>query len=260
MERRAFLTGACLAGVAGLNSALAGAQADSGNQRDYYELRQYRIKTEDQKQAFDTFMRDAGVAAYNRIGINPVGVFYHTDELSPIWVLLRHTSLQSFAAAAGRLLEDKELLGKGAAFLDSPAKSPAYERIEVSLMAAFDGMARLETPIKEPGRIFQLRMYESASEKAGQKKIEMFNNAEISIFRKTGLNPVFFGQNLSGSKMPNLTYMLVFRSMEENKENWKRFINNPEWKQLRSIPEYADEKIVSNITNMLLKPAEYSQI
>jgi NIPSNAP protein len=88
----------------------------------------------------------------------------------------------------------------------------------------------------------------------------MFNTAEIDIFRKTGLNPVFFGETLTGDKMPNLTYMLVFNNMDERQANWKRFGGSPEWKALRAIPEYADKKILCGITNLYLKPADYSQI
>jgi len=35
----------------------------------------------------------------------------------------------------------------------------------------------------------------------------------IAIFRRAGLQPVFFGETLIGAKMPNLTYMLVFENM-----------------------------------------------
>ena len=69
-------------------------------------------------------------------------------------------------------------------------------------------------------------------------------NGEIDIFRKTGLNPVFFGETLTGDKMPNLTYMLVFNNMDERQANWRRFGSSPEWKALRAIPEYADKKIL----------------
>ena len=63
-------------------------------------------------------------------------------------------------------------------------------------------------------RILELRIYESHSTKAGQKKIEMFNEGgEIAIFRKTGLRPVFFGETLIGPLMPNLTYMPLKASM-----------------------------------------------
>lgn len=228
--------------------------------KDYYELRRYEIETEAQKAGFDRFARDAAIPALNRLGIGPVGVFYPWEGLSPIYVLLRHRHVGSCMSMTQRLSEDQEFLDKGAAFLDAPAERPAYQRMTSSLMVAFDGMKQLETPITNPGRVIQLRTYESASAAAGQTKIEMFNTAEIDIFRKTGLHPVFFGETLIGDKMPNLTYMLVFKDMEQRKANWKKFGGHPDWKALKAIPKYADKKIVSHITNLFLRPADYSQI
>jgi hypothetical protein len=227
---------------------------------DYFELRRYEIETEAQKVGFDTFAKEAAIPALNRAGIEPVGVFYPWEGLSPIYVLLGHKSLASFASLTQRLSQDEEFLQAGAAFLNAPASAPAYKRMQVQLMSAFEGMPHLETPIDSPGRVFQLRTYESPSEKTGLKKIEMFNTAEIDIFRRTGLNPVFFGQTLAGDKMPNLTYMLVFNSMDERQANWKQFGGDPEWKQISSMPEYADKEILCGITNLYLRPADYSQI
>jgi len=231
-----------------------------GPARDYYELRRYEIETKAQKAGMDTFLRDAAIPALNRIGIDPVGVFYPWEGLSPIYVLLRHKSFNSFVGLTQRLGDDEEFMQAGAAFLDAPSDNPAYKRMTSSLMIAFEGMPHLETPIKKSGRVLQLRTYESPSIKTGQKKIEMFNTAEIDIFRKTGLNPVFFGETLVGAKMPNLTYMLLFNDMDERKANWKRFGSSAEWKALRALPEYADKKILCGITNLYLKPADYSQI
>ena len=291
MQRREFLRTSCAASLAALGSgAAAYGQVDPtkklpnetdaayrqrlarrratmaarararGPVRDYFELRRYEIETEAQKAGLDAFLRNAAIPALNRVGIDPVGVFYPWEGLSPIYVLLRHKSFGSFVGLTQRLGEDEAFMQAGAAFLDAPAESPAYKRMTSSLMAAFEGMPHLETPIKKPGRVFQLRTYESPSIKTGQKKIEMFNTAEIDIFRKTGLNPVFFGETLTGEKMPNLTYMLVFNSMDERQANWRQFGSSPEWKALRAIPEYADKKILCGITNLYLKPADYSQI
>jgi hypothetical protein len=160
-----------------------------------------------------------------------------------------------------RLLADAEFLSKGAALLDAPADAPAFQRVESSLLQAFSGMPKLETPVKNPGRVLQLRIYESPSVKTGQKKIEMFNDAgEIAIFRRTGLHPVFFGEALLGDRLPNLTYMLAFERREQLDANWKTFVSDPEWKTLSQRAEYADKAILSKITNLILKPAEYSQI
>ncbi|MBN1765236.1 MAG: NIPSNAP family protein [Sedimentisphaerales bacterium] len=260
MERREFMAAASVAGLTCLGRISAGAGEGPAGPRDIYELKQYHLETTSQKELLDPFMADAFIPACNRIGIKPVGVFYPPEELSPVRVLLRHPSIASVVSNTQKLLADEEFLKKGAAFLDAPAANPAYKRMESSLMLAFESMPRLETPITAPGRILQLRIYESPNVKTGQKKIEMFNKGEIEIFRKTGLHPVFFGESLSGSKLPNLTYMLVFENMEEKDKNWKQFIDSPEWKKLSAIPEYANDRIISNITNILLKPAGYSQI
>ena len=290
MQRRDFLRTSCATGLAALGTGAAAygqsdlprqlpgetdpayrhrvarfrarraAWAQRGPARDYFELRRYEIETEAQKTGMDAFLRDAAIPALNRIGIDPVGVFYPWEGLSPIYVLMRHRSFGSFVNLTQRLGKNEEFLQAGAAFLDAPADNPAYKRMTSSLMLAFEGMPHLETPIKKPGRVLQLRTYESPSVVTGQKKIEMFNTAEIDIFRKTGLNPVFFGETLVGAKMPNLTYMLVFNDMDERKANWKQFVSSPEWKALSSIPEYADKKILCGITNLYLKPADYSQI
>ena len=70
----------------------------------------------------------------------------------------------------------------------------------------------------------------------------------------------FFGETLIGSKMPNLTYMLVFENMAAREKNWAAFVSDPEWKKLSTTPGYTDAEIVSNISNVFLRPTAYSQI
>ncbi len=268
MERREFLAKTCVAGAASLSGGALLTQGtalrarESGRGGAYYELRRYEIETEAQKAGLDKFVSEAAIPALNRLGIRPVGVFYPNEGLSPIYVLLPHPTVVSFVTLVERLGEDQEFLDKGADFINAPADQPAYKSVEVQFMAAFEGMPKLERPTDAPTRVFQLRTYESPSEKAGLKKIEMFNTAEIGIFRKVGLHPVFFGQTLAGTKMPNLTYMLGFQDLDESKANWKKFGADPDWKKLRAMPEYMDKVILrkNGITNLYLKPASYSQI
>jgi hypothetical protein len=268
MKRREFLAKTGTAGVAAAGGGALLVQEtalramESGRGGGYYELRRYEIETEAQKAGFDKFAREAAIPALNRLEIKPVGVFYPNEGLSPIYVLLPHPTIASFVTLTLRLSEDQEFLEKGADFIDAPADNPAYKSMEVQFMAAFEGMPKLERPTEAPTRVFQLRTYESPSEKAGLKKIEMFNTAEIAIFRKVGLHPVFFGRTLAGTKMPNLTYMLGFQDMAESKANWKKFGADPDWQKLRAIPEYVDKEIIrkGGITNLYLKPASCSQI
>jgi hypothetical protein len=266
MNRRQFISLSSAAGLAAATSTTSA--AESGSEREYYEIRQYLIEKEEQKKGLDDFFKNAAIPALNRLGVKPVGVFYpgaaaagQPAPLGPVYVIMRHPSAESAATLVDRLASDSEFQSAGADYLNATAGSPAYKRIESSLMVAFQGMPRLERPVQGPGRIFQLRTYESPSERTNFKKIEMFEQAgEIQIFREVGLNPVFFGRALVGKKMPNLTYMLGFKSLEDQQAAWKKFGSHPDWKRLKDMQEYADKSILCGITNISLIPAEYSQI
>ena len=91
-------------------------------------------------------------------------------------------------------------------------------------MLALDQSPRVEAPTKSPDRLAQLRTYESHSAERAMKKIQMFNEGgEIAIFRRVGMRPVFFGQTLIGSKLPNLTYMLAFDNEQAMTTAWNGF-------------------------------------
>jgi hypothetical protein len=272
MDRRKFVAMTGLAGAATLTSFASEVRGQSGGDRDYYELRQYNVKTADQKKQLLSFMKKAAIPALNRINVGPVGVFLPGEEKpeesvfplgegeSPVYAVLRHKSLETVVTMTEKLGADEEFLAAGADLLDATKEEPAYARMQSALMMAFAGMPTVEKPTTVPQRVFQLRIYESPTIKTGQKKIEMFNVGEIEIFRKTGLNPVFFGDTVIGPRMPNLTYMLGFDSMEQQKAAWKTFVAHPDWKALKGKPEYADKKILSGITNLPLVAAECSQI
>jgi len=265
MKRRTFMAMSAVAGLAPLAGGSSAAAGAGQAGRDYYRLQQFEVDGEPQRKRLDAYLRDAAIPALNRLGIRPVGVFYLREApqkgISPTYVLLPSASPQLLLTLFDQLLADAEFVRAAGDVLDSPTPNPGYKRLESSLMVAFKGMPHLDSSIHVPGRVFQLRTYESPSVKMGKKKIEMFNDAgEIAIFHRVGLRPVFFGETLIGSKMPNLTYMLGFDNAEEQKAAWNKFRTDPGWLKLRGMPEYADKTILCGITNLLLKPADYSQI
>lgn len=251
---------AAIASVAALTSKSLAADAPKAA-REYYELRLYHLRRGPMQKRFDDFYKNAAIPAMNRAGIEKVGVFSVMigPDSPTMYALLPHKSIESFASSWQRVRSDEEFLKAGAEFINAPPSDPSYVRVESSLMVAFEGMPKLEAPEKK-SRIFELRTYEAHSKKANLKKIEMFNNGEIAIFRRTGLTPVFFGETIVGTKMPNLTYMLTFENMASHDANWARFSGNPEWKKLSSTPGYTDPEILTNINNVLLRPTPYSQI
>jgi len=268
MKRREFLKSSLAAtSVAGLTSVLGATAAEksAAAPRQFYELRLYHLRRGPKQKVFDDFYREAAIPAMNRAGIEPVGVFnvaYGPDSPT-MYVLIPHPSIESFGTAQDRVRSDPDYQKAGAAFIYAPAMNPSYVRVESSLLVAFEGMTKLELPAAVAGnkpRLFELRTYESHSKKSNQKKIEMFNNGEIAIFRRTGLQPIFFGETLIGTKLPNLAYMLVFENMTAREQNWATFLSDPEWKKLSAMPGYADAELVTNISNIFLRPTAYSQI
>ena len=262
MKRRSFVKTSLLAGSSVTAPLLSAAELQNKKaMHEFYELRVYTLKDEKQQQLVENYFGQAAIPALNKIGSKQVGVF---RELKPegqtkLFVVIPFASADDFINAEDRLLKDATYMQAAQAYLNAPATEPAYARIESSLLKSFKQMPKMEVPEKK-SRIFELRRYESASEMAGKKKIQMFNESEINVFKRVGLTPVFFGETIIGGLRPNLTYMITFDDMEEHDKNWKIFGSDPEWKKISSIPEYADAKIVSNITRTFLEPTPFSQI
>jgi hypothetical protein len=266
MKRRSFVKASLMTGsLTGIIPASAMAMFDDKEKKEkqqLYELRVYNLKNETQQKIVEDYFEQAAIPALNRLGNSNIGVF---TELKPeaqtkIYVIIPFNSLEDFLNTQNKLENDAVYKQAGAAYLNAPATEPAYERIESSLLLAFAQMPQLTTPEKQQ-RLFELRRYESPTESAGKKKIEMFNDAgEMTIFQKAGLRAVFFGETLVGASRPNLTYMLTYTDMAEQDRNWKTFGSDPEWKKLSSMPQYTDARLISRITATFLIPADFSQI
>ena len=267
MKRRDFFATSALAGL-GIGG-ISRASASDASGREYFVLTQFSFDSTAKQEAFDEFLCQAAVPAMKRAGVVRVGVFRRLKADNPklemeadspdLTVLTVHKSLECAAGLFDRMGQDETFLAAGEEILMAPKSDPAYTRFESSLMLAFDGMPKLEVPSTKDTRVLQLRIYESHSMMKHYKKVEMFNEGgEIELFRKTGLNPVFFGQALIGSKLPNLTYMVGFDDMEALDAGWKTFIKSPGWEALKKEEQYKDT--VSNITNWILRPTAASEI
>lgn len=264
MKRRSFLQASLITAAAGAGLPQISMAKDNklNTSQEFYELRVYTLKNEQQQNLVEQYFKHAAIPALNKAGSKNVGVF---TELKPtgqtkIYALIPYTSWDNFLNVQEKLVADKNYQENGAAYLNASAAEPAYERIESSLLRAFTHMPKMQVPEHKP-RIFELRRYEHATESAGKKKLEMFNSAgEIDIFKRLGFNPVFFGETLIGERRPNLIYMVTFDNMATHDSNWKAFGSDSQWKEISAVPDYADAKLVSHITSTFLIPLACSQI
>lgn len=258
MKRRTFAASAAAASL-----GAAGAQT-AGRKNSIYEIRTFQLRNgaDSQMQSLTDFLRDTVLPAGQRAGLGPMGFF--ASLIAPgspfITVLTSFPSLAGMEAAMARLETDKEFVKKREAFNSRPGL--AYVRYSSSLLRAFNAMPSIEVPPpKENGlHVFELRTYESNNTNTLRKKIGMFENGEIAIFRRVGLTPVFFGETMIGASLPNLTYMVAFDDLAAREKNWRAFGADPEWQKLRSTPGLGDAEIVSNISNLILRPLPFSPI
>jgi hypothetical protein len=231
-----------------------------------YEWRQYSMRTGTEARRLDDYLQNALIPALNRLGHAPVGVFQVTFGLPTptTFVLTPFASAEALLAREPKLDADAAYTKAAAPHLEAAATDPAYVRQEVSILTAFPQFPRIVVPAataaKGP-RIFEVRTYESPSEKAHRAKVKMFAEmGEIEIFKRVGLTPVFFARTLAGPRMPSLVYMLTHENLAARDKNWAAFGPDPEWRKLAQTPGFTDAEIVSNITDVLMRPAAYSQI
>jgi hypothetical protein len=134
MNRRMFLS-------ASAALAAAGGEASAADQtmNQYYELRTYQLRTNSSGQAnrLSAFWEEHHLPMMKRLGIGPVGYFqvYLGPEMPKMVTLTAFDSLAAMETKRAAMAADKAWnkavkdLGAGS--------SPAYERIESSLLRAF---------------------------------------------------------------------------------------------------------------------------
>jgi hypothetical protein len=263
VERREFLAAAAVAAVSPKPKLdKLDSLAQQAN-RQFIELRRYHLLPGAKQRTFSTFVGNVAIPAMNRAGVGRVGAFtvVYGENAPSMLLVLTHQSLDSMVALRERLANDAAYVRDGAAVLDAPLSDPAFVRVESTVLRAIEAMPAVEPSAgaeKATPRIFELRTYESHSDKAALNKLKMFNAGEVPIFRKTGLTPVFFGETVAGAKMPSLNYMLTFENMAARDAAWSAFSQDPDWKTLSADPQYKEN--VSAISDLILRPTAYSQI
>jgi hypothetical protein len=234
--------------------------------RDFYQIKIYRLNSQAQEARIDKFLKEAYIPALNRAGINKVGVFKPVEgdtvagKIVVVWIPLK--SLQQVEELPQILDKDAKYQSDGKDYIEAAYNNVPYGRIESILLKAFSEMPQFEVPKhKTPAsqRIYELRSYQGPTEKLFQRKVEMFNaGGEVKIFKSLNFNAVFFAEVISGSTMPNLMYLTTFSDMKAHDEHWNSFRNHPDWKTLSGVEKY--KNTVSKSVIWLLHPTDYSEI
>ena len=237
--------------------------------QEIIEVRTVHLKSPDKAAQFDRMMKDGAMQVLHDAGITNVGVFQLAEtpnhdagdqpQTIPRVLVVPYPTFDVFLNRGDRFVSN-EFWEAAKDYLQQSPQDPAFTRIESSLLKPFAGMPKLSVPGDAGGkkRLFELRTYESYSEIKAKYKVEMFNEGEIELFKKVGLDAVFYGEALVASNLPCLTYMLVHEDDAAMKAAWSRFLKSPEWDAMKKIEKYDDT--VSKIIKTMLVATDYSDI
>ena len=237
------------------------AQQDS---REYYQIKTYTFDSESQEGVTDAYLKDAFLPALKRQGISNIGVFKlragYNITANKTYVIIPFSDLETLSMVEEQLSKDTAYLNAGKEYLEATHDKAPYKRVQSTLLRAFKDMPKMKpTTISgdRKDRVYELRSYEGPNETYYQRKVHMFNEGgEITLFDSLGFNAVFYGDVISGDKMPNLMYMTTFKDRASRDALWKDFVASDKWKEISVLPQY--KNTVSHADIMLLYPTAYS--
>src|SRR5450432_278245 len=242
MTRRKFIPAAAAAGAA--------LQGQTKGKPCVYELRivHQRNSPDNQRQRMSDLLKDATLPALQKYGAGPVGFF--TNSIAPngpfTMALISYPSMAAMEDIRARMNADARYVKQIEAFNAMPGLG--YQRIDSSLLRAFPGVPAIEVPPvegKRAPRIFELRTYESNNSATLRRKIKMFEEGgEIGIFRRLGMQVVFFAETIVGQNMPRLTYLLGYHDLAAREQIGKACVADPEWQKPTNQPGLSDPEIV----------------
>jgi len=228
-------------------------------QKEMYELRVYELKFGKSAEIFHNYIEKALIPALNRQEIFNIGIFEETSDALPkkVYLFIPYKSMEAYQITFEALKTDETFKKDSKAYNETEEQLFPYVRYTTSFFIAFEGFPNVIKPNIDD-TVFELRIYEGYNEDAFQRKVKMFNESEFKIFKDVGLRPVFFGEQIAGNQMPNLTYMLAFKDMKDHDVTWEKFGQHPDWQRIVNLKEYANT--VSNIRRVFLKPISYSKL
>jgi hypothetical protein len=232
--------------------------------RDYYQITIYHFSNDTMHGQLDEYLQNSLLPALHRAGVPHIGVFTpisnDTASDKTLYTIAQFKKWDNLLTIKGKLSSDDAYTSGSRTYIDAVYNQPPFTRKEIILLEAFPMATELQVPQLKSSyndKIYELRSYESATEKLHQNKVQMFNEGgEITLFDRLQFNAVFYASIIAGNHMPNLMYMTSFENMAERDAHWKAFGADPVWKQLSAMPEYQHN--VSHIDITFLKATAYS--
>jgi hypothetical protein len=256
LDRRGFLST-----VPALLASGAVSAAEAGRKTRFYVMEQYQLEQGPQTARIHEFFSKALVPALDRIHAGPklfleAMVAPHQPTITSI---IGVESVNQIWEISQQLFADKEF---SRAFDDWESGPEPYAASTATLLEATDYSPEIVPPEKPPEapRIFELRTYHSPTVRQHRALDARFSSAEIKIFHRSGVHPVFYTSTVFGANRPNLTYLIPFDNLAAREKAWAAFSADEEWVRVRKASVERDGQITAVIDLSLHRATAYSPV
>jgi hypothetical protein len=227
----------------------------------YFEFFYIHMQNGSQTQRMTKWLEKGLWPICQKHGFGPIG-FFNVDvgpNLPSALVIFSYPSMVEMEGQWGKLNSDPDY---AAVVADIEKDEPAFYRTEAMLLRATPFCPPLAaTPLDSPGhKLYELRIYESPTNRQLVYLHDRFGGGEIDIFHKSGIHPILYADTIFGPNLPNMAYMIPFESADHREKAWAAFRDNPDWIKVREESIKHGGEIVRNITNMFLSPMGFSMI
>jgi len=227
----------------------------------YFEFYYIHMQNGSQTSRMAKWLENRLLPICQRQGFGPVGIFTVAvgPNLPTTLLLFTYPSLAEMETQWGKLNSDPDY---AAAVAEVEKDEPAFYRVEATLLRATPFCPPLTpTPAGDPPhKLYELRIYESPTNRQLGYLHDRFAGGEIDIFHRSGIHPVLYADTVFGPSQPNMAYLIPFESETQREKAWAAFNADPDWVKIRADSIQHGGEIVRNITNMFLTPASFSMI
>jgi hypothetical protein len=107
-------------------------------------------------------------------------------------------------------------------------------------------------------RVYEMRTYTCYEGKLPDL-LKRFREHTIEIFNRHHMESVGYWIPQDERSKTTLIYILAHPSREAASQNWREFVNDPEWKKVSADSE-ANGKIVEKVVSVFMDPTDFSKL
>lgn len=245
MNRRNFVS--TLAGV-----ALASPARSATAGPNFFLLETFQLRQGDQVARMNDCLKDwvksiSKAVAGPKLALEAV-VAPHTPQLLAV---VGVANVEEIRTAQATMTDALHSLGGG---------EPAFDALNTSVLEAAAYSPEISAGKSETPRYFELRSYHTPTWTQLDALHRRFAQAEVGVFHRSGIFPLFYSSTLIGVNVPNLTYLIPFESLAAREKAWAAFSADPEWIKARKESIDKSGQIVSVSDIAIYRATPYSPI